>query len=59
MVSEGVGAEHNTVEGEVVHFSGRLCLPSVRLIDVDDVAQSQRWNTGVEQPFLQQHNMNH
>lgn len=29
-----------------------LCLPGVGLIDVDDVAQSQRWNTGVEQSLL-------
>lgn len=30
-----------------------LCVPGVSLIDVDDIAQSQRWNTGVEQLLLE------
>lgn len=28
------------------------CLPGVGLVDVDDIAQPQRWNTGVEQFLL-------
>ena len=31
-----------------------IYLPGVGLIDVDDVAQSNRWNTGVEQLLLWQ-----
>lgn len=33
--------------------SEKLRLPSVGLVYVDDVSQTQRWNTGIEQSLLQ------
>lgn len=34
-------------------------LPGVGLIDIDDIAQSQCWNTGVEQSLLGQKEQKH
>lgn len=46
-------SEQNTVEGsDTIMKHNFLCLPGVGFIDVDDVAQSQRGNTGVEQSLL-------